>query len=105
MAKKPSRSEDSAPRSVYESPVRPPSVPTPQRQAETKPLIELKPGLFLNMDHIVTVRVLSQEEGDTYAIMHLSNGDKQNLTRSEFTEITGLEPRLPARLLQKPQVK
>lgn len=68
-------------------------------------LIELRPGLLLNVDHIVSVRVLPQEEGNVYAILQLSNGDKQNLTRDEFTAITGEEPRLPVRLPQKPLVK
>ncbi|EYS94823.1 hypothetical protein CF68_23790 [Cupriavidus sp. SK-4] len=65
-------------------------------------LIELRPGFFLNPDHIISVRVLPEEEGDVYAILHLSNGDKQNLTRGEFTAITGEEPRPPARLPQRP---
>jgi hypothetical protein len=68
-------------------------------------LIELRPGLFLNGDQIVSVRVLPQEEGDVYAILQLSNGDEQNLTRVEFTAITGEEPRVLARLPQKPLVE
>ena len=73
-----------------------------KRTTGTMPLIELKPGLFLNVDQIVSVRVLPQAEGDVYAIVQLSNGDKQNLTRDEFTAITGEEPRPPARLLRNP---
>ncbi|WP_260955702.1 hypothetical protein [Pseudomonas citri] len=65
------------------------------------PLIELRPGFFLNADHIVSVRVLPQEENDVYAVLHLSNGDKQNLTREEYTAITGEEPRLAEWQVQK----
>jgi hypothetical protein len=68
-------------------------------------LIEVRPGLFLNPEHVVSVRVLSEEEGDTYAILQLSNGDKQALTRGEFMMITGEEPRLPMRLPHKPLPK
>jgi hypothetical protein len=57
-------------------------------------LIEVRPGLFLNLEHVVSVRVLPQEaDGNVYAILQLSNGDKQSLTRAEFTAITGEEPR------------
>ena len=79
--------------------------PSPERMAKVINLIEIRPNLFLNVDHIVSVRVLPQEEGNVYAILQLSNGDKQNLTRDEFTAITGEEPRLPARLPQKPLAK
>lgn len=65
------------------------------------PLVELRPGFFLNADHIVSVRVLSQEEGDVYAVLHLSNGDKQNLSRDEYSAITGEEPRLAVWQAQK----
>jgi hypothetical protein len=68
-------------------------------------LYEVRPGLFLNLEQVVSVRVLPQEEGDVYAILQMSNGDKQNLTRGEFTAITGEEPHQPVRLLQKPQVE
>lgn len=76
--------------------------PYAERMAKTINLIEIRPGLFLNVDHIVSVRVLPQEEGNDYAILQLSNGDKLNLTRSEFSTITGEEPRMTARLPQKP---
>lgn len=76
--------------------------PYAERMAKTINLIEIRPGFFLNVDHIVSVRVLSQEEGNDYAILQLSNGDKLNITRSEFSTITGEEPRLMARLPQKP---
>lgn len=66
-------------------------------------LVELKPGYFLNPDQIVSVRVLPQEDGQAYAIMQLSNGDKINLSREEFSTLTGAEPRQTARLPQKSQ--
>jgi hypothetical protein len=65
-------------------------------------LTEIRPGLFLNVDQIVSVRVLPQEEDNVYAVLQLSNGDRQNVTRAEFTAITGEEPRLPLRPPQKP---
>lgn len=76
--------------------------PYAERMAKTINLIEIRPGLFLNVDQIVSVRVLPQEEDNDYAILQLSNGDKLNLTRSEFSTITGKEPRLTARLPQNP---
>ena len=76
----------------------------PERKAGTINLIEIRPGLFLNVDHIVSVRVLPQDEGNVYAILQLSSGDKQNVSRDEFTAITGEESRLPARLLQNPRI-
>jgi hypothetical protein len=75
-----------------------PSLP---QKVTTLKLIELKPGLFLNEDHIVSVRILVQQEGDAYAILQLSNGDKLSLTRDEFTAISGVRPLPPARLSQK----
>lgn len=105
MSKKSARNANHEPRRGDES-IRPATVPPRQeRPAKTMDLVELKPGLFLNVDQIVSVRVLPQEEGNVYAIMQLSNGDKQNLTRDEFTAITGEEPRPEARRLQNPQVK
>lgn len=65
-------------------------------------LVEIKPGLFLNLEQIVSVRVLPQEEGQAYAILQLSNGDKLHLTREEFSNLTGEEPRQSARVQQKP---
>lgn len=79
--------------------------PRPERKTHTMNFIELRPGLFLNADHIVSVRVLPQDEGNAYAILQLSSGEKQNLTRDEFVAITGEEPRLPARLSQRPLAK
>jgi hypothetical protein len=67
-------------------------------------LIEVRPGLFINLEHVVSVRVLPQEEGDVYAILQLSNGDKQDLTRGEFTAISGEDARPPVRSRQ-PQVE
>lgn len=106
MSKKSARDDKTESSREDEYAKRPASVPPRQeRQSKTIDLTEIRPGLFLNVDHIVSVRVLPQEEGEVYAIMQLSNGDRQNLTRGEFTAITGLEPRLSARLSQKPQVK
>jgi hypothetical protein len=68
-------------------------------------LTEIKPGLFVNEDQIVTVRVLPQEEENVYAVLQLSNGDRQNLSRAEFTAITNEEPRLPIRPPQTPSAK
>jgi tripartite-type tricarboxylate transporter receptor subunit TctC len=48
------------------------------------------------------MRILAQEGGKTYALMQLSNGDKLNLTRGEFTAVTGEDPRPLVRLRQKP---
>lgn len=79
--------------------------PSMERPTVKINLIEIRPGLFLNVDQIVSVRVLPQEEGNAYAILQLSNGDKLELTRNEFSIITGKEPRLPARLLQQPPVE
>ncbi len=56
-------------------------------------LVELRPGLFLNTDHVVSLRVLPREENSVYAILQLSNGDQQNLTRDELATIIGEEPR------------
>jgi hypothetical protein len=76
----------------------------PRLQRIAGHLVELRPGFFLNADHIVCVRVLPQEEGDAYAVLYLSNGDRQNLTIGEYTVITGEEPRMAARLVQKTQM-
>ncbi|NGO54714.1 hypothetical protein [Allomesorhizobium camelthorni] len=67
-------------------------------------LVEIRPGLFLNGDHIVLVRVLPREERGVYAVLQLSNGDKLDLTRGEFTAISGEEPR-PAMRQQVPVAK
>lgn len=80
---------------------REPSSPHAERMVKSISLLEIRPGLFLNVDHIVSVRVLPHEEDDNYAILHPSNGDKLALTRSEFSLITGEEPRPTARLPQK----
>ncbi len=79
--------------------------PQAERIAKEINFIEIRPGLFLNLDHIVSMRVLPQEEGNVYAILQLSNNDKLNLTRSEFSTISGEEPRLSARLPQRPLAK
>lgn len=77
-----------------------PAETAPDRTGEASKLVEIRVGLFINVDQIVTLRVLSQEEGDTYAILQLSNGDKLRLTRLEFALISGTEPRLPVRPTQ-----
>src|SRR5205823_11634229 len=106
MAKKPSRNPDADPRRERAPFARPAqALPPPKRKVETMNLIEVKPGLFLNLEQVVSVRVLPQEEGDVYAILQLSNGVKQNLTRGEFIAITGEQPRPPLRLPQKPEVE
>ena len=75
-------------------------LPRPQIGEATN-LVEIRMGLFLNVGQIVTLRVLPQEDGGTYAILQLSNGDKLNLTRVEFALISGKEPRSPPRLPQR----
>jgi hypothetical protein len=98
MTKKPRRHADTRP---YQERAPAAHLATPQVSAKPKigtmNLIEVRPGLFLNLEQVVSVRVLSQAEGDVYAILQLSNGDKQSLTRGEFLTITGEEPRLPMR--------
>lgn len=76
--------------------------PPPERRAPELKLIELRPGLFINGDQIVLVRVLQREEGDVYAVLQLSNGDKLDLTRAEFTAISREEPRLAPQRRQMP---
>jgi hypothetical protein len=66
-------------------------------------LVQIKPGFFLNLEQIVSVRVLPQEEGQAYAVLQLSNGDKLNLTRDEFSSLTGEEARRAARVQRKPE--
>lgn len=76
--------------------------PNANRMSETINLVEMRPGLFLNLAQIVTMRVLQREEGEVYAILQLSNGDKLNLTPREFSEISGEKPRPPTRKAKKP---
>jgi hypothetical protein len=47
--------------------------PHPERTAGTIKLVEIGADLFLNVDQIIGLRVLPQEEGNTYAILQLSN--------------------------------
>jgi hypothetical protein len=105
MAKRHGRGKNPAPRRGRGPSVQPATAPPrpEERKAETMNLIELKPGLFVNADQIVSVRILPQEDNNVYAILQLSNGDKHNLTRDEFTAITGSEPRPPVRLRLKPE--
>ncbi len=79
--------------------------PSAERLPAMINLVEIRPGLYLNAEQIVSVRVLAQEENNVYAILQMSNGDKHNLTRSEFFAISGKEPRSPARLSQNPLAK
>jgi hypothetical protein len=66
-------------------------------EREVAKLIQIRPGLFVNVNQIVSVRVLPQAEDNVYAVLKLSNGEQQDLTRDEFTTITGQEPRLQLR--------
>lgn len=68
------------------------------RERKTIDLIKIRPGLFLNVHQIVSVRELPQADSDTYAIVQLSNGDKLHLTASEFTLVCGEEPHQPENL-------
>jgi hypothetical protein len=99
MAKKPARNGNTEARRGRESSVQPATAPPrPDPKAATPHLIELRPGLFLNPDHIVSVRVLAQEQDGIYAIVQLSSGEIQNLTREEFTAVTGEDPRPPVQV-------
>jgi hypothetical protein len=75
-----------------------PAETNPRHVGEATKLVEIRAGLFLNVDQIVTLRVLPQEDDGTYAILQLSNGDKLDLTRVEFALISGTEPRLALQL-------
>ncbi len=66
-------------------------------------MIELRSGLFLNTEQIVSVRVLPEDGGSAYAVMQLTNGDKMELTREEFRAICGVEPRRPPSRVQAPR--
>ena len=79
----------------------PPPTPAAPCAAPALQLLEIRPGLFLNTAHVVSIRVLPQEDGNTYAVMQMSNADKLQLTRAEFAAISGQEPRLPARMHTK----
>lgn len=103
MSTKRTRHESTESRKGGESVGRATVPPLPDRKAEAMHLIELRPGLFLNPDHVVSLRVLPQEENDVYAVLQLSSGEKQNLTRGEFTAISGKEPRPPVRQAQNPR--
>jgi hypothetical protein len=79
--------------------------PNANRLSKTINLVEIRPGLFLNLAQIVTMRVLPREEGEVYAILQLSNGDKLSLTSSEFSEISGEKPRPLTRKARKPDAE
>ncbi len=63
-------------------------------------LLEIRPGLYINVYQIVSVRVLPQEEDNIYAELQLSNGDKLTITREEFTAISGQPCRQLGRISQ-----
>jgi hypothetical protein len=107
MAKDPTSDEKAAPpRRARKTSARPATAsPIQKRQGVAIDLVELSPGLFLNLDHVVSVRILREQDGDVYAIAQLSNGAKQNLTRAQFTMVSGEQPRPPARLSLKPPSK
>ena len=67
----------------------PPKADRPRAAAD---LIELRPGLYVNPLQFISVRVLPREDGQVFALLALSNGEKLDLTRSEFAVITGVEP-------------
>ena len=107
MANDPTPDEKAEPRRRARKSSAPPATASPiqKRQGVAINLVELRPGLFLNIDHVVSMRILPEADGDVYAIVQLSNGDKQNLTRAEFTVVSGEQPRPPARLSLKPPSK
>jgi hypothetical protein len=92
MAKKPTQYESKESQAEQKPPKR-------ERPPISTNLVELRFGLFINTDHIVSVRVLPEEEGNAYAVMQLSSGDKLSLTRDEFSAVCGVEPRSPVRFL------
>lgn len=101
MVKKRTHDESKMPRS--EKKYSPDAADEPlrqERQTISTNLIELRPGLFLNEHHIVSVRVLPAEEAGAYAILQLSSGEKLNLTRDEYKWITGATVRSDVRSLQ-----
>lgn len=63
-------------------------------------LLEIRPGLYINVYQIVSVRVLAQKEENIYAELQLSNGDKLTITREEFTTISGQPCRYQGRISQ-----
>jgi len=71
-----------------------------EREGIATQLVELRTGLLINPDHIVSIRVLPDEEELSYAVMQLSNGDKVNLTADEYRAISGNHSRWPSRLPQ-----
>jgi hypothetical protein len=91
MVKKHTPNESKDSQREQRSPAKPVTVPTD--------LVELRPGLYLNKDHIVSVRVLPVETGNAYAVMQLSSGEKMNLTRDDFSALCGVEPRPPMKSL------
>lgn len=100
MSEKPTRQGNPEPPSRARARSSKPATPTEstKRLGEEVRLIEVRSGLFLNLAHVVSVRVLAQGDRKVYAVLQLSNGDKQDLTGDEFTAITGQEVHLPDEL-------
>ena len=57
-------------------------------------LIEVRRGLLINLDHVVSVRVLPVPQGVRFAMLQLSNGENHYITQGEFAAIAGEVPRL-----------
>lgn len=99
MIKKRTQNESKETRIEQKVPARPATIaPRDEGTRISTDLVELRAGLFLNVDHIVSVRVLPEVVGNAYAVMQLSSGEKLNLTREEFSTLCGVEPRPPMRL-------
>jgi len=105
MVTKRARNEGTRSREKRGTSAGPAGVPLEREATKTMTLIQIRPGLFLNVDQIVSVRVLPQDEDNVYAVLKLSNGEQQDLTRDEFTRITGEEPRLPLRRAEQSKAK
>lgn len=52
-------------------------------------LFEIREGLFINLDHIVSVKVVRKADDLRFAVLKLSNGEHQHITREEFAAIVG----------------
>lgn len=80
------RAESDAP-----APLAPPTAPPDRTPGPPLRFVEVKPGLFVNIDQVVSLRVLPKEEDGVVAILQLSNGEKIGVDRSEFTAVSGVE--------------
>jgi hypothetical protein len=56
----------------------------PEEQRASLKLFEIRQGLFINFDHVVSIRVLRRANGPKFAVLKLSNGENQHITREEF---------------------